>query len=96
MKPKIPSFSVWPLKTGKSPKKIVEENGLIQITDENKIEEIVQQVLKENSEAVSRYLAGKTQILGFLAGQVMKKTKGKANPQIANKLLAKALNKMKQ
>jgi aspartyl-tRNA(Asn)/glutamyl-tRNA(Gln) amidotransferase subunit B len=84
------------LKTGKSPKKIVEDKGLIQITDENKIEEIVQQVLKENPEAVSRYLAGKTQVLGFLAGQVMKKTKGKANPQIANKLLTEALNKIKQ
>ena len=84
------------LETGKSPKEIVKERGLVQITDEDAIKEIVLEVLKENPKPVSQYLSGKTQTIGFLIGQVMKKTKGKANPQIVNKLLRNALTKMKK
>jgi aspartyl-tRNA(Asn)/glutamyl-tRNA(Gln) amidotransferase subunit B len=77
--------------TGKSPKEIVEERGLRQITDEGAIEEIIDAVIKENPEPVESYHSGKTKALAFLVGQVMKATKGKANPQLVNEMLAKKL-----
>ncbi len=79
------------VKTGTPPEKIVEEKGLVQVTDESAIEEIVIKVLENNSGQVEEYKNGKTKVLGFFVGQVMKETKGKANPKIVNDILKKKL-----
>jgi aspartyl-tRNA(Asn)/glutamyl-tRNA(Gln) amidotransferase subunit B len=73
--------------SGRSARQIVEERGLAQISDAAALERIVAQVLDENPEQVSRYLDGKVQIIGWLMGQVMKATRGKANPQAVRELL---------
>ena len=73
--------------TGRDAEAIVEEGGLEQISDTGELEALVVQVLSENPDAVERYRSGKTQIVGFLVGQVMKATKGQANPKIVNELL---------
>ena len=78
--------------TGEDANKIVEQKGLIQISDEGAIKEIVSKVIEANPKSVSDYHAGKDKALGFLVGQIMKETKGKANPQIVNKLLIELLN----
>ncbi len=72
--------------TGKSAAKVVEEKGLLQISDESQLAEIVAQVVADNPEVIEDYKKGKKKALGFLVGQVMKTTRGKANPQIVNKL----------
>lgn len=79
-------------KTGQKPRKVVETEGLLQITDEGKIEEIVNSVVSQNPSSVNDYRGGKKKALGFLVGQVMKITAGKANPQLVNKLLRKILD----
>ncbi len=79
-------------KTGKAPKDIVEEEGLIQVSDEEELTKVIEEVISEHPKEVEKYKAGKTKILGFLIGQVMKKTKGKANPQKVNELLRKLLS----
>ena len=71
---------------------IVEQKGLKQMTDSSEIEKIIQSVLDDNKEMVSQYKSGKTKLLGFFVGQVMKKTKGKANPKLLNDLLIKMIN----
>ena len=73
--------------TGELPGKIVEERGLKQVTDESAVMEFVEQVLKANPDAVESIRQGKDKALGFLVGQVMKLSRGKANPQLANQLL---------
>jgi len=78
-------------KTGKSPDKIVKEKGLVQVTDVSAIEEIISNILAENAKEVDDYRNGKTRLLGFFVGQVMKETKGKANPKIVNEVLKKKL-----
>ena len=80
-------------KTGEKPGAIVEAKGLVQVTDEGEIAGIVDEVLAANSDNVARYKAGAEKLLGFFVGQVMKATKGKANPKIVNELLRKALSK---
>ncbi|ACB84061.1 Asp-tRNA(Asn)/Glu-tRNA(Gln) amidotransferase subunit GatB [Natranaerobius thermophilus] len=75
----------------KSPKQIVEEKGLVQISDTSELEGIIDQVISENPSAVEDYRGGKKKAMGFLVGQVMKKTKGKANPQKVNELLQEKL-----
>ena len=75
--------------SGKMPAQIVEEKGLVQISDEGAIAAIVEQVIAENPGPVSDYRSGKEKALGYLVGQIMKLSKGKANPQLANKLLRK-------
>ena len=79
--------------TGKKPKTIVEEKGLSQISDEKAILEIVQAVMAENPASVADFKAGKDRALKHLQGEIMKKTRGKVNPQVANKLLAQELAK---
>jgi len=79
------------VKSGKSPKAIVEEKGLVQVTDESAIEAVVDQVIEANPAEVEKFKAGNDKIMGFFVGQVMRETKGKANPQIVNKLLAQKL-----
>ncbi|MBN1930827.1 MAG: Asp-tRNA(Asn)/Glu-tRNA(Gln) amidotransferase subunit GatB [Desulfobacterales bacterium] len=78
-------------KSGKSPKQIVEEKGLIQLTDKCAIEKIVLNILDQCPQEVEDYKNGKIKLFGFFVGQVMKKTKGKANPQLVNEILNKKL-----
>ncbi|MCX7780673.1 MAG: Asp-tRNA(Asn)/Glu-tRNA(Gln) amidotransferase subunit GatB [Negativicutes bacterium] len=73
--------------TGKDAETIVTEQGMVQISDEGAIIAVIDAVIAANPQSVADYRAGKEQALGFLVGQVMKQTKGRANPQLANKLL---------
>ncbi|RKP45799.1 Asp-tRNA(Asn)/Glu-tRNA(Gln) amidotransferase subunit GatB [Cohnella endophytica] len=80
------------LETGKSPQQIVEEQGLVQISDEGAILSIVDSVIAANPQSVEDFRNGKEKAIGFLVGQIMKETKGKANPGLVNKLLVERLN----
>ena len=84
------------LQTGKSAKKIVQTRGLLQINDENILMEVIRKVLDENSASVEDYLNGKEKTFTFFVGQIMRNTRGKANPQLANKLLLEELQKKKK
>ena len=77
----------------KDPEDIIKEKGWIQISDECAIKEVVQKILEANPASISDYKAGKDRALGFLVGQAMKETKGKANPQMLNKMFLEELNK---
>ena len=77
----------------KAPSKIIEEKGWIQISDEGAIKEVVLKVLEANEQSVADYKAGKDKALGFLVGQAMKETKGKANPKMLNKMFIEELSK---
>jgi aspartyl-tRNA(Asn)/glutamyl-tRNA(Gln) amidotransferase subunit B len=77
--------------TGKSPDVIVKEKGLSQITDSSEIEAAVKSILARESKSVSDYKSGKKNAFGFLVGQVMKETKGKASPALVNELLKRIL-----
>jgi len=77
--------------TGKDPETIVKEKGLVQISDEGALEKIIAEVLAANPKSVSDYQAGKESAIGFLVGQVMKATKGQANPGLVNKILKEKL-----
>ncbi|NPA41083.1 MAG: Asp-tRNA(Asn)/Glu-tRNA(Gln) amidotransferase subunit GatB [Aquificae bacterium] len=79
------------VETGKSASQIVEERGLKQITDEGAIREIVQEVIKNFPEEVERFRNGEEKLIGFFVGQVMKATKGKANPKLVNQILREVL-----
>tara|TARA_Y100001970_G_scaffold62342_1_gene79710 strand:+ start:1192 stop:2670 length:1479 start_codon:yes stop_codon:yes gene_type:complete len=79
-------------KSGISPKKIVEEKGLIQITDSDSLIPVLEVVLDNNPDAVNDYINGKDTAVRFLVGQVMKETKGKANPTLVSELLVKQLD----
>lgn len=81
------------MQTGKAASKIVEEKGLSQISDEGAIKEIVQKVVDANPAQVEAYRNGKTNLLGFFVGQIMKETKGRANPKTVNELLRGILDK---
>ncbi|MDO5036990.1 MAG: Asp-tRNA(Asn)/Glu-tRNA(Gln) amidotransferase subunit GatB [Tissierellia bacterium] len=78
---------------GDKPEKIIEEEGLAQMQDSSLMESLVKEVLEENPESVEDYRQGKDRVVGFLVGQVMKKSRGKANPQVVNQLLLEALKK---
>ncbi len=77
----------------KAPSKIIEEKGWVQISDEGAIKEIVLKIIEANPQSVADFKAGKDKAIGFLVGQAMKETKGKANPQILNKLFMEELKK---
>ncbi|MFU0800822.1 MAG: Asp-tRNA(Asn)/Glu-tRNA(Gln) amidotransferase subunit GatB [Xylanivirga thermophila] len=79
--------------TGKDAETIVDEKGLKQISDEGALREIVKDVLSNNPKSIEDYKAGKKKAMGYLVGQTMKATKGKANPQMVNKILKEELNK---
>ncbi|WP_102401298.1 Asp-tRNA(Asn)/Glu-tRNA(Gln) amidotransferase subunit GatB [Haloimpatiens massiliensis] len=81
-------------KTGKNPKQIVEEKGLVQNSDEGAILEVVKKVLKENPKSIEDYKNGRTKVTGFLVGQIMKASRGKANPEIVNKLVNEEIVKL--
>ncbi|MFT9848845.1 Asp-tRNA(Asn)/Glu-tRNA(Gln) amidotransferase subunit GatB [Aneurinibacillus sp. REN35] len=80
--------------TGKAPETIVEEKGLVQISDEGAIKQMVDEVVARNPQAVEDFKAGKEKAIGALVGQVMKASKGKANPGVVNQLLRDALEKL--
>ena len=77
----------------KDPNKIIEKNGWVQISDEGAIKEVVSKILEANPQSILDYKAGKDRALGFLVGQAMKETKGKANPGMLNKMFLEELNK---
>ena len=77
----------------KKPEEIIKEKGWIQISDEGAIKEVVLKIIEQNPQSVADFKAGKDKALGFLVGQAMKETKGKANPQLLNKFFMEELNK---
>jgi aspartyl-tRNA(Asn)/glutamyl-tRNA(Gln) amidotransferase subunit B len=77
--------------TGGDPSQIIETKGLLQVSDESVLKEVVQKVLDANLQSVEDYKKGKQNALQFLVGQVMKETKGKANPGVVMELLKKKL-----
>lgn len=77
--------------TGKTPGDIIKEKGLVQISDEGALEAIIVKVIENNPKSVEDYNAGKEKAIGFMVGQVMRETKGKANPGVVNKLLIEKL-----
>ena len=77
----------------RDPEDIIKEKGWIQISDEGAIKEVVLKVLEANPQSIADYKGGKDKALGFLVGQAMKETKGKANPQMLNKMFLEELNK---
>lgn len=78
-------------KTGKSPQEIIQEKGLVQITDEGELVGTITSIIEVNPAQVAEYRGGKEKVFGFFVGQVMKATQGKANPQLVNELLKKML-----
>jgi aspartyl-tRNA(Asn)/glutamyl-tRNA(Gln) amidotransferase subunit B len=78
-------------KTGKDAETIVKEKGLVQVSDQSEIEKIVDDILEASPGEVERFKGGEAKLMGFFVGQVMKQTKGKANPKIVNELLRNKL-----
>lgn len=78
--------------TNKTPDEIIKEKNLVQITDSKEIEKVVIEVIDANPKSVLDYKSGKVKIIGFLVGQVMQKTKGKASPGIVNQILKEKLD----
>lgn len=79
--------------TGNDPEKIVKDKGLVQISDSSELGELIDKVLVEHPGPVEEYRTGKKQVIGFLMGQVMKASQGKANPKMANSMLREKLEK---
>lgn len=78
-------------RTGKGAEEVVREKGLLQIRDSDVIEKAVDEVIARSRKEVERFKTGEEKLIGFFVGQVMKATKGKANPQLVNDLLKKKL-----
>ena len=78
--------------TGKDAETIVKEKGLVQISDTGALEELADRIIAANPQSVADFKAGKKKAVGFLMGQIMKETKGKANPQVVNGILTKKLS----
>jgi len=78
-------------KSGENPNKIVEDKGLVQISDPAKIAPIIDEIIAKNPDNVEKFKAGNKKLLGFFVGQVLKATGGKANPQVVNQLVAEKL-----
>ncbi len=78
---------------GKEPKAFVEEKGMVQLSDPAQLQPIVDEVLEANPQSAEDFHNGKDRAIGFLVGQIMKKTQGKANPSVVNKLLIDSMNK---
>ena len=77
--------------TGKTASIIVKEKGLVQISDEGSLVKIVEEIVANNSKEVEKYKAGNQKLMGFFVGEVMKVTKGQANPGVVSKLLKERL-----
>jgi glutaminyl-tRNA synthetase len=80
------------LKSGENPKSIVESKGLVQISDPKVINSLIDEVISKNPDNVEKYKAGNKKLLGFFVGQVLKASKGKANPKVVNELVTKRLD----
>ena len=80
------------LDSGKTPNTIIEEKGLKQITDEKELGRIVEELLASNPQQVKQYREGKTKVIGFFVGQMMKQTQGKGDPAVINRLLKEKLD----
>jgi len=78
-------------KTGENPTQIVENKGLVQISDPSKILPIIDEIIEKNPDNVAKFKAGNTKLLGFFVGQVLKTTGGKANPKMVNELVSEKL-----
>jgi len=83
------------LKSGGSPQSIIEEKGLKQESDTGALSALIQEILGENQKQVEQYNSGKTKLMGFFVGQVMKATRGRANPKVLTPLLQEELNQLK-
>lgn len=83
------------LEENKSPEEIVKEKNLVQITDTTELENIIERILDNNQNQIKEYLEGKEKVLGFFVGQIMKETKGKANPKLVNEILKEKLKRLK-
>ncbi|OLO26455.1 aspartyl/glutamyl-tRNA amidotransferase subunit B [Alkalihalophilus pseudofirmus] len=81
------------IENGGDPETIVKEKGLVQISDEGELRNIVVAILDNNQQSVDDFKAGKQKAIGFLVGQVMKETKGKANPPMVNKIIVEEIGK---
>ncbi len=81
------------LESGKAPKTLVEQKGLVQISDSGELEAVAREIIEANPGPAADFRSGKEKALGFLVGQMMKATKGKANPKMANEIIRKALAK---
>ncbi len=79
------------LESGTEPDVIVKEKGLVQMSDEGELQALVREIVAANPEQTRQFRDGKTKVLGFFVGRLMQKTKGQANPQIANKLFRQEL-----
>lgn len=79
--------------TKKEARTIVKEKAMSQITDTDKLEKTVQEAIRENPKALADYYKGKSQAMAFLVGQIMRKSQGRANPQLVNKILKRLLKK---
>jgi len=77
--------------SGKGPAVIVEEKNLVQVSDEGELQAMIEEIVAANPEQAEQFRQGKTKVMGFFVGQLMKKTKGKANPKMANELFVKRL-----
>ncbi len=78
-------------RTGKPAKQIVEEKGLVQITDTNALEDVILRIISSHPQEVEAYKNGKTKLMGFFVGQIMKETRGQANPKMVNEILKQKL-----
>ncbi len=78
-------------KTGRGARSIIEEKGLLQVSDTGELTAVVRKILDENPGEVAKFLAGKSKVMGFFVGQVMKATKGKGNPAVVNQILTEEL-----
>ena len=80
--------------TKEPPEKLVAKMGLGQINDESALKTLIEDTIKENSKSVGDYKSGKQQAVGFLIGQIMKKSGGKANPQLVSRILKDTLERI--
>ncbi|MCX7990825.1 MAG: Asp-tRNA(Asn)/Glu-tRNA(Gln) amidotransferase subunit GatB [Proteobacteria bacterium] len=82
------------MESGRDPESFIEELGLAQISNEDEILKMIDEVLKENQKELQEYLSGKDKLFAFFVGQVMKKSRGKANPKLLNELIKKRLDEL--
>jgi len=83
---------IRPLLAAFDPDVIVKEKGLVQMSDEGELVAMVREIIEANPAQAQQYRDGKTKVIGFFVGQLMKKTRGQANPQLANKLFQQELS----
>ncbi|MCD6308621.1 MAG: Asp-tRNA(Asn)/Glu-tRNA(Gln) amidotransferase GatCAB subunit B, partial [Candidatus Latescibacteria bacterium] len=76
---------------GGDPRAIVREKGLVQISDKSELDTVIRKIIEEHPDEVGKFRAGRTKLMAFFVGQVMKATRGKANPQEANAILKEYL-----